>query len=369
MTSPDRQENHVHPEKKGIHRDARVVFYGMIHSPFNLEGIKPAVGRFEQFLTSSSGRNVLYKESATFTPEVAEMSKHVIEHHGLVDPLLGDILRAHRVTNINQETLDRLRQTINRAGTRAIEIGLVPPTMGQDFFLSYELEKLRSRFPFDVEFESHSENTVREISDRLAEVQSLEGENIDSWMRGRVDRIVENKKKVHQATLNIAEVRYKDIVKDLANITRSLAHDKQNSVLFVMFGGSHASMIETLQQTASTEEQVDYETINAGLSQSPEVVIQQALQARREIPDDVYAQHFLETVLSVTVQTHAMSRRRFTAYVENYETIAKTISAIATSLSLAEIEDIAKSRRDILDFLRAHPLNTPILPYISRLLI
>ncbi len=356
MVSPDR-------------KDAVVAFHGMIHSPFNLEGIKSAVSRFEQLLTSSSGRKVLYKESATFTPEVAEMSKHVIEHHGLVDPLLGDILRAHRVPTVTQETLNSLRQTIDRAGTGAIEMGLVPPTMGQDFFLSYELEKQRDRFPFDIEYESHSEGTVREISDRLAEVQALEGENIDFWMRGQVDKIVENKKKIHQATRGIAELREVDIVRDLGDITQGLAHDKQNGVLFVIFGGSHIDMIETLKQTMSIEGQVGYETVNTGLPQSPEAVIQKALRAGKEVPDNVYAQHFLETIMSVTVQTHAMSRRRFTAYAENYETVARTISAIATSFLLSEIKEIARSRKDILDVLRAHSLSAPLLPFVSRLLI
>lgn len=355
MTSPDR-------------KDAVVAFHGMIHSPFNLEGIAPVVNSFEQLLGQSSGRNVLYKESASFTPEVAEMSKMVIENHGLVDPLLGDILRAHRVSP-TQETLDRLRQTIDQAGFRAIEMGLVPPTMGQDFFLSYELEKLRDRFLFNIEYESHSENVVREISEVLAEAQTMEEDNITHWMNGDVDQIVANKKRIHQTTRHLAELREPDIVKDLGGLARSLAQERKNGVVFVLFGGTHATMIDTLQQDLAEETGIGFASTSAGLPQSPESAIQEGLRTDQEVSDDVYAQHFLETVMSVSVQTFVMGRRRFTDYTQHYETIARTITGIATSFSLDNIRQISRERRDILEVLRQHPSGGPLLPYISRLLI
>lgn len=356
MTSPDR-------------KDVLVAFHGMIHSPFNLEGIAPVVNHFGQLLGQSSGRNVLYRESASFTPEIAETSKVVIEHHGLVDPLLGDILRAHRVPTITQEILDHLRQAIDRVGYRAIEMGLVPLTMGQDFFLSYELEKLRGSFPFDIGYESHSEATVREISEALIEVQALEGNNITHWMNGDIDRIVANKKRVHQTTRHLAELREPDIVNDLASIAKNLAREKKSSVLFVLFGGAHASMIDALQHDLAGETDMSFDSTNAGLPQSPEVVIQEGLQRGQELADDVYAQHFLETIMSVSAQTFVMSRRRFTDYAEHYEIIVKTITGIATSFSLDDIRQISRERRDILEVLRQHPSGAPLLPYISRLLI
>lgn len=323
MTSPDR-------------KDAVVAFHGMIHSPFNLEGIAPVVNHFEQLLEQSSGRNVLYKESASFTPEVAEMSKMVIENHGLVDPLLGDILRAHRVSP-TQETLDRLRQTIDQAGFRAIEMGLVPPTMGQEFFLSRELERLRSRSQFDIEYESHSEDKVRGISEALDEVQVMEGDNITHWMNGDVDQIVANKKRIHQTTRRLTELRELDIIKDLTVIATDLAKEKHNGVVFVLFGGTHATMIDMLQKDLAEETDIGFESTSAGLTQSPEAVIQEGLQNDTAITDEVYAQHFLETIMSVTVQTHAMSRRRFTDYAQHYETIARAITGIATSFTLDDI--------------------------------
>lgn len=370
MASPDKQEQNGRQEQGEGRKDARVTFYGMVHSPFNLEGIKPAVNHFEQLLASSSGRNVLYREDATLTFEDAERNKIVIAHHGLVDPILGNIFRAHGELPRGQDDLDNLRQAVDRAGTRrAIESGLVPSHMAQDFFLSYELEKLRDRFPFDIEYESHSEDTVREISDLLTEAQALEGENLDYWMRGQVDRIVVNKKKSHRATFHIAQLRRPDIVDDLAKIAGDLAKDKQNGVTFVLFTVLNAPIIDSLQEDVPWETQIGFETINAGLPQSPDTKIQEGLRTGKEVPDEVYAQHFFQTLMSVSVQTAAMYRRRPSAYAENYETLARTISTIATSFSLQQIEEISKSRRDILDVLRTHPSSSPLLPYIIRLIL
>lgn len=355
MVSPDR-------------KDAVVGFYGTIRSPFNLEGIKPEVDCFEQLLTQSPGRKVLYIEDATMTKETAEMSKMVIENHGLVDPLLGNFLRAMRVTP-TLETLHQLGQKITSAGYRSLEMGLIPPTEAQQFFLNQELERLRSSFQFDIEYESHSEQTVKEISERLNEAQIMEGENIESWMSGRVDKIVDNKKKIHNTTRQIAVIREPDIVRDLTFIIEAILQDEEKGALFLPFTAVNRPLIYSLRRNFWENSPIELRLMSTGLEQSPEMIIQEGLQNGTPVPDEVYAQHFLETLMSVSVQTYTMSRRRFLPYAQNYETVARTISEIATSFSLPEIEELARSRKDLLDVLRAHPASAPLLPHISRLLI
>src|SRR5688572_26554174 len=127
MLPPDRREGHKGPQEQEAHKDARVFFHGVVASPFNLQGVRPTVDLFDRAAEQSIGRKILYMEAPTSTPEASENSKMVIRHHGLVDPLLGNIYRQSGISPRTQDDLDRLRQKIDDIGIpRSLETGLVP---------------------------------------------------------------------------------------------------------------------------------------------------------------------------------------------------------------------------------------------------
>lgn len=369
MALPDRQEHNGRPERGEVRKNTRIVFHGMVASPFNIEGNKPLVDAFSDALKQSSGRVVLYREAATMTPDLAKQSKVVIRHHGLIDPLLGDILRARKVPNVTQDTLDQLRQSIERAGLKSIEMGIILPTQAQDFFLSLELERLRKQRPFDVEYESHSPRIVKQISDLMSKTMHAQGTSVDLWTHGKIGLLADNQRKHHEIMRQVALLRAPDVVDDLTRLTEEVSKGNEKGVVFIPFTAANRSFVHSARRNFYENAAIDVETTSGGLEQSTEIAIHEGLKNGTHFPDELFVKDFFDHVIAATVQTHAIQRGRLTSYMQNYETAACAISAIAMSFSLGEIEEIAKTKKDVLDIVRVHPLSAPLLPFISRLLI
>ena len=368
MRPPDK-ERRGDLEGQEARRDTRILFHGVLSSPFDLQGVKPVVDVFERALEQSTGRNILYMESPSATHEDVERSKMVVENHGLVDPIVGNIFRAHGADARTQDDLDKLRQTIDRVGTGAITIGLVPPTMAREYFFHRELQRVREDHPFDVEYESHQPEIVSEVSELEGEIIHLTAVSVGLWLKGEVEQLIENQKRMHQAGHQIGTLRAPDVISDLTSLAEDLLQTEEKGALFIPFSLANTPMVYAVRRNFWENAAIELEVTSAGFEKSPETRIREGLQNGIPIADEVYAQHFLEIAMSAAVKSHVMNRRRLTAYMENYETLEQAISATASTFSLAEIEELSKTQRHLLDVLRVHPLSAPLLPYISTLLI
>lgn len=290
-------------------------------------------------------------------------------NHGLLDPIIGNIFRARGVSPKGQDDLDHLRQIINRAGFRAIEVGLVPIAMAREYFFYQGLEELRFRHTFDVEYERHSRGVVEQIATLAQEMDNASMASIGHWSNGRIGLLVGVQKRLHQASRQNAVLRESENVADLTRITEMILQNDDKGVLLIPFSAANSPLAHSLRRNFWENSPIELRITRGGLERSPEVTIQERLQEGTEISDELYAQHFLGSVMSAAVKSFAASKGRFINYMQNYEALEETISTVATSFSLAEIEELAQSRKDILDVIRTHPSSAPLLSYISRLLI
>lgn len=369
MASPDRQENNETPERGELHKNTQLVFHRIDPNPLNVEGIKPAADAFSQVLEQSKGKAILYREGPAFTLNAAERSRIVTQHHGLVDPILGEILREFRVPTVTQDTLNQLKQAIEHAGLRSVETGLVSPIHVLDLFFGLELERLKARRPFIVEYESHSDDKVQQILDLTSRGVPSQMTNIQLWEHSQLGLLADNQRRRHETKRKVSILRAPDIVDDLTRLTQDVSQGENKGVVFIPFREITRTVVDAARKNFYENAAIDVVVTSNGLEQSPESLIQDALENGVGVPDELLVQDFLDTVIVSDVLGQAVNRGKLVSFMQNCEKIVKASFAIARSFSLAEMDEMARSKKDLLEIVRAHPLGAPLLPYISRFLI
>lgn len=344
MSSPDKEK-------------VRVVFYITDGSLFNFEGIKPEVDCFSKLLASSpSDRNTFYMDSMTLTSQEADAIRTQGRTERLVDPILSGILRS--VGKLPApEDLRRYEAVISQHGFGSLEQSLIPPEVTRELFLNLGLQRLN--LPFEMGYESHPEEGVWKIQAHLAAVQTLNRYNNQAWRDGKINEIISNRRGIYALYQAIALLREPDLTTDLSKITSTL--------LFCPVNAPYRMLAHSLQTTLGANPDIDFQVIDDTVEESPARKIQRCQEKGIEAADECHAQDYFDDYITTLVQQNAFVGRRLSKYGESYQTLAETISNIAASFSLQEIEALSRKGRNVRDVLIAHPLATPLLPFISSL--
>lgn len=375
MVSPDRQDNHVSPELVELRHNPRFIFYGVLHYQLNLQGIKPLIASFEEALDQSSGRSILFLEDVERTKEEAIFGKWFAEEYGLTNALLAGISQSREnlppTAKAVLTAVSKLNQMISALGIpESVQRGFLPLAHLREFLLYLELDRLRTKVQFEVEFEAHEPATLQEIEGLKARSVSILQETNRLWVDGKFEEAIRRHRANSLITHQVNELRAPDTFADLKGLAASLLDCDRKGILFTVFGGAHEREVVLLKNMFNENIPVQFDVIN--FATSPEMEIESALQNGQDVKDEVYARHLLHMLMLSSVETFTDRHGRLFDLARNYEMVYQAISEVVRSFSLEEISDICKRRMNVygmLDVLRVHNLGASLLPYISGLFI
>lgn len=344
--------------------DARAVFFPTLHDPYNLSEIKPLIGEFERELKKSKGRNVIYLESSDFEKKHVQVFKEISEKEGFLAPVLimSFLDEGERLTS---ENIQAIRHKISVVGWDwAIkQISSSNPNL---ISLLQELDKLRALFKFDVEFEAHDIKTIEEIKNIAYEAEIL-GKEIESiWKDGDFNMIAEKEKKMLEVMRQQRACRHKDVKPHLKRIIKDLALEKNNGVVFIVFGANHYSAVGEIERDLN-DKRVDFKIAENGRGKIPGEQIEDKVLKGVPLSKEDYARNVLFKFIKIELERYVISKKRMDLYMNKYNDVISIISQIVNEFSLEDVEKIVKERIDLLDLLRNHPKGAGLLPFISRL--
>lgn len=242
---------------------------------------------------------------------------------------------------------------------------LLPEEKLHTYFFDQELERLRQKYIFEIEHESHSKPIHERIVKLRTQANNLGLQARQHWASGQFQEGVHAWKGNFQVINQLTLLRNPEIIDDLKLISKKLMRENEGGSLVILFGGSHSSLIDILQRKLGPKAPVKFDSIDLMPQNIPDSKIFSILQSNKTPEDLDYAQDFLINCMNELLRLHFLNQRNLHIFANNWQTIYEVAVRVATSLSLGQIEGLIRSQSDFVEFLRRHPLVEPIKQYFS----
>lgn len=335
---------------------AKMTFFGYDHSPLNLSPIKSLSSAVERHLATTQGKTTLLVESANLNQEDAlTQQKDIKEYGGILNHLVAADL-SHRIRR--RPTISEVQYHVDFMADMPLDeiINNKYISLGslQDYFKYKELERLDSEHTFDIEFENHSKNLVRRVTDlRMARTQ-FEVDARTLWNKGALDGVIERRRKYYK-NLSISNgIRDDDCIQQLTTRVEDLLKGEGGG-LFLPFGRSHFTIAEGVRTALQDKKGFVGDQIIVG----DPVIEDEIVQAFRDgsgenLPDDVFAQEMLYRGLLARLVNVAERLGILSRVCLRYEDISSILANIARSFSIEEIRDLCGPKVDLMGIIQAH---------------
>lgn len=324
-----------------------LLFYGVLHDPLNLESIPEIGAAIADHFSKTKGSRVLLLEGVGMTAMDAIREKQQFSG-GFQKHLIAKVL----ALQLNRPTLpvtnDAIRERIQHIRyTKSIDEilshGLLPDNQLWTFFLYGELDRIRSKWPFEVEFEYHDSQFNREDDER-AEAYSFVGRtSMDEWLRGNFDIALGLDKEAYRLMRKASGMRNPEMKRITTSVIDTLMGKKDGGAVGIISGSSHACVAADIAEEYSPSLPVTI-YLPHRLQHVPNRIIEQEMQAGREADDVVYARDlFVKVYFEATIKAF-LQEGTIDFCARNYESLQKAIVDYANTLSLEALRTMCEQK-------------------------
>lgn len=350
--------------------NVNILFHGHTHNAYNLEGVTKIITDAGLFFEQFPGRNIIFLESSNFTPQIRGRMNSLIdrEKYGVAGALLYTrLLRQLKRQPIRRE-VEEYAGKISEDGFKFDKVPRegYPDNDPQKYFLCQELDRLHQQYDFSLIFESHTPEAIRSERELNQISDNRESDSLDRMAAGDFSGALAMHKKALDALIaGLEGLRERETVNELSQLVKKSLRQKGNSSIFIIFGASHAPMMETLEHRFRKNDSVRYKTQLEGNEGLLDVEIFGKGRNKEIISDELYAQHLLANYIQVSFERDLSRRGLAFLFANNFEQIQLVIDRIARGLSVDEIRRIYEHKQSFLSLLRGNPLADSISSLIS----
>ena len=358
-----REISHIETEP---HPKVLISFYGLHHDELNLQVIDDIRHQISQHFRESPGRKVIFLESAAISRSDADRAYKGFRKEGLLRHYLRHSIWTDELgVEPSDNQIEKRIQLISDSDLPTIlDKQLIPRSFFiLNYYLYQELDNLKRDLNFDIQFESHSKESLKKIQTVQTEFTELNNKSHLNWQNGNFDQAIEYHKEFYKKILQGGVLREEEVVDDLKSLARKLLKEKNGGSIFIIFGNAHSIVTDILKRKLGPTSPVTTNYIDHSPTAS-EIEIAKNLRNKENISDVMYARNLFEGTTFWLIKKLQWPKNT-TQFASNFETILKTVNEVANSLSLEEIREICEKRVNLLELLRNHRLASPIQQFIS----
>lgn len=269
-----------------------VEFHGTMHHPLNIQSVKRTISALDFGLASSKGKKTVFIEASSIflTHSEASHIQKAIKEEGILPYLMRGWLSMQYGTPSLEEAKGRI-ETISQRGLKdSVKAGIMPVSI-EDYLIFDGLQALSEKYPFELEFESHFRDTVKQLEKGKKPFYELQQKAGKRWQEGKFDEALEIYKQHHQLQIKRDLIREKEIVEDIKAKINDLSRQKDGGFLFILFGSAHLPVAEKVKQsnTAIPAKIVLGGTVHNYAGEEIDI----RLRKRELVPDELYARQLL----------------------------------------------------------------------------
>lgn len=341
-----------------------VTFHGYSHEPLNLQAVSHVKEHLKSHLERPSGGITFFWEMASNSQEQAERTRKLVRERGVQSTIIFfNLLNRLGRTPTEMEVANQIEKINSSTLGQIIGKRLLSPRLLQDFFIGKELDILKRDYNFEFDCESHTKNVLNILARNGKQSEICTNNANKMWNEGNLDGAIEQLKMAYNFVHQITRSRDDELIQFLKRRIKTLKKEG-GGLIFLLFGSAHEKVVSELQKKIDPKKLF----LNSEIVKFIPLVDQLVLVF--ETPTDLmisrayiieYFFHYLESKIfnlgaeEVNVENIAY----------NYGNIQAGINQVVRTLSVEEIQRLCERKTDIVEFLRKHPLASPIKHLIS----
>jgi|GEM_PF-2954540 hypothetical protein len=340
-----------------------VTWLGWNHGELNLDRISPFTTLFTDHLERSSGRKILILENFCGTYSEAEkLNDEVRKYGGLSNHTLA-IFLAKKHQNPSVEAVLRFKDELEDTSIEnAIDKGLLPDDDIAEYYLNKEIDRLQSKYGFEIEMESHPKPVAKEIEMLYGKVDKYRSLADQLWAEGKFDLSLQSVQKAERTEKQQANsVREHSFINKLKSDLRKLRKEGSGSI-FVTLGAAHNLASSAIQNEVGSIASVRF-TFHDLEQQPLKLIIGNLIGRGETVPDLLLARYMLWLQMFNEIENHLGHKKIKSILANNYGLFRNASETAVQNLSLEEIRKICETKTDLLSIVQNNPvfLSNPIL--------